>query len=310
MINSTQPKRLNRHGFPSAIIGMLLLITFAPLQAKEVTQQFRGLTINANLELADGKTLEDGVVLILHGTMAHNRMEIIEASQQALLENDHSSLAMNLSLRIDNRHGFYDCATPHRHIADEAVDELGAWVGWLREMGVARIIILAHSRGANQAMVYVVEHPDPVVTNLVLLSPNTNPSPKPDYEGRYGEIFDETIERVKQQIAAGKGTELIDNLDFSYCPRASVTADSFYSYNRLDDKFRNFPLYLSQLPIPTLIITGTRDEVAPNIEKDVTPFVDGKKVRLTKIENAGHFFLDLNIEEAIEAAVEFIDESE
>lgn len=310
MINSIHLKRLNRHGFPAAMIGMLLLVAFVPLQAKEVTQQYRGLTINANLELADGKSLEDGVVLILHGTMAHNRMEIIEASQQALLENDHSSLAMNVSLRIDNRHGFYDCTLQHRHIAGETVDELGVWVGWLRDMGVTRIAILAHSRGANQAMVYVVEHPDPAVSHLVLLAPNTNPSPKPEYEARYGEIFDDTIERVQKQIAAGKGAELIDNLDFSYCPRASVTADSFYSYNRLDDKFRNFPLYLPKIPVPTLIITGTRDELSPNIEKDVTPFVDGKKMRLTRVEEAGHFFLDLNIEEAIEAAVEFIDESE
>ena len=310
MINSTQPKRLNRHGFPSAIIGMLLLVIFTPLQGKEVTQQFRDLTINANLELADGKTLEDGVVLILHGTMAHNRMEIIEASQQALLENDHSSLAMNLSLRVDNRHGFYDCTSQHRHITDEVLDELDAWVGWLRDNGVTRITILAHSRGANQAMVFTVERPDPAVTHLVLLAPNTNPSPKPEYEARYGEIFDETIERVQKQIAAGKGAELIDDLDFSYCPRASVTADSFYSYYRVDDRFRNFPLYLPQIPVPTLIITGTRDELAPNIEKDVAPFVDGKKLRLSKVEESGHFFLDLNIEEAIEAAVEFIDESE
>ena len=82
MINSTHLKRLNRHRFPSVIIGVLLLVTFIPLQAKEVTQQFRGLTINANLELADGKTLEDGVVLILHGTMAHNRMEIIDLTRE------------------------------------------------------------------------------------------------------------------------------------------------------------------------------------------------------------------------------------
>jgi pimeloyl-ACP methyl ester carboxylesterase len=281
-----------------------------PVQADEVTMPYKGLTLNANLELADGKVLEDGVVLILHGTMAHNRMEIIEASQQALLENNQSSLAINLSLRINNRHGFYDCSWPNRHILDEALDELDAWVAWLREKGVDRIVIMAHSFGANQAMVYAVERKQPTVTHLVLLAPNTNHNNKPQYEARYGEIFDENIELVQKQIDTGKGNDLIENLDFSYCPRASVSGYTFYSYNRLDNKFRQFPLYLSKMPIPTLIITGTRDELQPNIERDVAPFVDGNRIRLSVVENAGHFFQDFNIEEAVEAAVEFIAESE
>jgi pimeloyl-ACP methyl ester carboxylesterase len=242
--------------------------------------------------------------------MAHNRMEIIEASQQALLDNDQSSLAINLSLGIDNRHGFYDCSWPNRHTTDAGMVELGVWVEWLREKGVAGVVIMAHSRGANLAMVYAVEHKNPAVTHLVLLAPNTTRSAKSQYEARYGEIFDENIERVKKQIDTGKGDELIDNLDFSYCPNASVTADSFYSYNRLDDKFRQFPLYLSKMPIPTLIVTGTRDELQPNIKRDVAPFVDGSRIRLAVIESAGHFFRDFNIEEAVEAAVEFIAESE
>jgi pimeloyl-ACP methyl ester carboxylesterase len=303
-------KELNKLAYFRAAMGMLILLASVSLQAEEVTQQYRGLTLNANLELADGKALEDGVVLILHGGMAHNRMEIIEESQQALLDNDQSSLAINLSLGIDNRHGFYDCSWPFRHILDSSLDELDAWVAWLREKGVDRTVIMAHSFGANQAMVYVVERKHPAVTHLVLLAPNTNTDPKPQYEARYGEIFDENLERVQKQIDAGKGNELIDNLDFSYCPQASVSANSFYSYNRLNNKFRQFPLYLSKIPIPTLIVTGTRDELQPNIKRDVTPFVDGSRIRLAVVENAGHFFRDFNIEEAVETAVEFITESE
>jgi pimeloyl-ACP methyl ester carboxylesterase len=159
-------------------------------------------------------------------------------------------------------------------------------------------------------MVYAVERKHPAVTHLILLAPNTNSDPKPQYEARYGETFDENLERVQKQIDAGKGNELIDNLDFSYCPQASVSANSFYSYNRLNNKFRQFPLYLSKIPIPTLIVTGTRDELQPNIARDVSPFVDGSRIRLAVVENAGHFFRDFNIEEAVEAAVEFIAESE
>jgi len=289
-------------------MGMILLMASVSLQAEEVTQQYLGLTLNANLELADGKALQDGVVIVLHGSMAHNRMEIIEASQQALLDNDQSSLAINLSLGIDNRHGFYDCNRPHRHTSEGGVDELGAWVAWLDEKGVTGIVIMAHSRGANQAMVYAAESKNPAVTHLVLIAPNTTP-PKSQYEARYGKIYDENISRVQKQIDAGKGDELIHNLDFLYCPRATVSADSFNSYNGVDDKFRQFQLYLPQMPIPTLIVTGTRDEIEPNIVEDLAPYADGRRIRIGVIENAGHFFQDFNIEEAVEAAAEFIAES-
>ncbi len=70
-------EELNKLAYFRAAMGMLLLFASVSLQAKEVTQQYLGLTINANLELADGKALQDGVVLILHGTMAHNLMEIV-----------------------------------------------------------------------------------------------------------------------------------------------------------------------------------------------------------------------------------------
>jgi pimeloyl-ACP methyl ester carboxylesterase len=280
------------------------------LQAKEVSIQYRGLMLNGNLELAEGRRLEDGVVLILHGSLGHNRMEIIEASQQALLDNDYNSLAITLSLNINNRHGFYDCTWPHRYTLDDGVDELSAWIGWLSEKGVERIVLLAHSRGANQAMIYAVEEKDPKVSHLVLLAPNTTDTSKSNYEARYGKTFDENLVRVKKLIDAGKGAELIENLDFSYCPKATVSAATFYSFNRYDDKFRRFQSYLPQIPVPTLIVVGTVDEFQPNIANDVAPFVDGKRIRLGQVENAGHFFRDLNIEEGVELAVEFITETE
>jgi len=310
MLNPSQSNRLIRDVCFRLVMGMVLLMVSVSLQAKEVTQQHRGLTLNANLELADGKSMQDGVVLLLHGAMAHNRMEIIEASQRTLLDNDQSSLAINLSLRIDNRHGFFDCSWPIRRMVDESLDELDAWVEWLTENRASKIAIMAHSFGANQAMVYAVERRHPAVSHLVLVAPNTTNDARVHYEARYGEIFDDNLERVQKLIDSGQGDELIDKLDVSYCPQASVSAYSFYSVYRPDSKFRQISFYLSKMPVPTLIVTGTQDENQPNIARDVAPFVDGNRIRLGVIENSDHFFRDLNIEEAVETAVEFIAESE
>ncbi|MCK5663097.1 MAG: alpha/beta hydrolase [Thiotrichaceae bacterium] len=290
------------------LVTTLALLSVADsIQADEVTQKFNGLMLNANLELAEGKVMQDGIVLIMHGILGHNRMEVIESSQQALLDNGHSSLAINLSLGIDNRHGFYDCSKPHRHMQEDAIIEIGVWVRWLRDKDVSKVILMAHSRGSNQAMVYAVDKKDPEVTHLIFLAPGTVDDSKKLWEGRYGTGFDQTLQGARKLIAAGKGHELMDNTDFTFCPQTMVTANTFNSYYGDLGRFRNFPSYLPRITVPTLITTGTEDERQPDIKKHVLPYVDGKFIQLSEIEGAGHFFRDFNIEEAMEVAIEFLD---
>ena len=117
------------------LVGLLSITSFTSAKAEEVNLEFKDLTLNANLEIAEGKQLSDGVVLIIHSFLAHNRMEIIEASQTALLENGLNSLAINVSLDVDNRHGFYDCMIPIRFKLVDALDEVDAWIAWLKGRG-------------------------------------------------------------------------------------------------------------------------------------------------------------------------------
>lgn len=293
------------------MIFVLLSVTFSALvHAEEVTQKFNGLTLNANLELAEGKELKDGVVMILHGLMGHNRMEIMDTAQQALLESEQSSLALNLSLGIDNRHGFYDCTKSHLHMQEDSLGEIKAWVAWLRGRGVKNITLMAHSRGANQVMVYAVEHIDPEIKLLVFLAPGTVMDSKLLFEGRFGKDFLAILDRANQLITQNRGGEIMENTDFMYCPQAPVSAQSFKSYYDDKETFRNFPSFLPRITVPALIITGTADERQPDIANHVKPYVDGKMVQLKIVEGAGHFFMDFNIEDAMEFAVQFIDEEQ
>ncbi|MGE4561721.1 MAG: hypothetical protein AAEC10_02185, partial [Rhodospirillales bacterium] len=54
--------------------------------AEEIKLEYAGRTLNANFVLADGKGLSDGVILITHGTLAHNRMELIATLQTVIAE--------------------------------------------------------------------------------------------------------------------------------------------------------------------------------------------------------------------------------
>ena len=291
------------------ILCFILLSTSNLIQAQEVTQQFNGLTLNANLEMAEGKGFDDGMVLILHGLTAHNKMEVIQTAQQVLLDNNRSSLAINLSLSIDNRHGFHDCSLPQRHIQDNAVYELNAWVAWLRERGTQQVTMIGHSRGANQMMVYAVENLDPGVTHLVMMAPGLgNNNVQQIFQERYGYLVDEPLAMAYKQISTGKGDDLMKGIDTLACPKADVTANSFVSYYSKNNKFREYGKYLSKASIPTLIITGTEDDRQPDIVKLMKPYTGTENIRVSVIEGAGHFFRDLNMDEAMETAIEFIDE--
>jgi pimeloyl-ACP methyl ester carboxylesterase len=290
--------------------AILLLTVSISVEAVEVSKAFRDFTLNANLELAEGEDFEDSIVLIVHGYSGHNKMEIIHTAQRALLDNDQSSLAINLSMGIDNRHGFFDCTWPHRYLQEDTLDEISTWVDWLRDRGVSRITLLAHSRGANQAMVYAVDNKDPEVTQLVLLAPGTFDDTKQAFEERYGPgNFDQQMVRAEELIAAGQGTVLMENTDIMICPQTSVSAGTFNSFYGKTSRFRNFRSYLPRIPMPTLVITGTQDERSPDIAQDVADYVDGKRLQLSVIEGAGHFFRDFNIDEAMEAVIEFIDDT-
>jgi len=304
-LRNPRDNHVNPASWLARTAALLLLIMAELCVAEEVTQSFNGITVNANLEMAAGKDFNDGMVLILHGMMGHNKMELVVASQQILLENDLSSLAINLSLNLDNRHGYFDCNLPQAHLQQNAVKELALWVDWLRQRGVRKIVLMSHSRGANQAMVYAAENSDPEISHVILLAPGAD-DVKGSYEKRYGPIFDANVRRMQERIGLNKGGEPVSNIDFWFCPRAEVTPDSFISYYGPDSKFRQFHKYLGKIQVPVLVIAGSQDERFPNIPEQIGPMIDNQRLFLVVIEDSGHFFRDLNIEEAVEALIEFI----
>ncbi len=275
----------------------------ATSMAEEVTQQFNGLTLNAKLVLAEGQTLEDPIVLLLHGIMGHNEMEIIQSIQRALFDNDYSSLAFNLSLGLDNRKGFFQCDTPHQHTVEGALAEIQAWVGWLKLQGASQITLMAHSR--SEALVYAALRADPAISNLVVLAPAIYPVIE-RFKDRYGNIYDETLARMESATSKGQGQKFIEGVDFFYCPQATVMPETWLSYYGIDSSYRDLASHIPNLPVQTLIIFGTEDEVIVDGHESVKPLVDNETIFMFIVDGAGHFFRDFNIDEAMEAAIEFL----
>ena len=157
------------------ILCYCLLFSFVGwgLQAKEIKIKHGELIVNANLNLATGKSLSDGIIMMAHGTLAHKDMEIMRALQDLLLERGLSNIAFNYSYAQNDRHGMNDCKGPHRQRIESVFNEISLWVDWLKKNGASRITILGHSRGGNQVARYVSRSPDPIVSSAILVAPST-----------------------------------------------------------------------------------------------------------------------------------------
>ena len=270
--------------------------------AEEVTLQHKGLTLNANLELAD-ETPFKRIFLITHGTLAHNGMEIINSWQSLLLDEGVSSLAINLSLGQDNRHGMYDCPSLHTHKHTDAVEEIGNWVNWLKEKGSEQIILAGHSRGGNQTAWFSVENKDPVVHAQILLAPQTwsEAEEVADYTKRYQQDLAPLLEKAHSLPK----DEVLEKTNFIYCAETQVTAGSVIGYYEPDTRL-DTPTLLKQSHIPTLVFSGSEDTTVSDLTEKMAA-VGNAQVKHTEIEGADHFFRDLYMDEVLEYSLEFLD---
>lgn len=281
-------------------LGAVLLVCAGPLDAKEVTLLYQGLTLNANLELAAGKKIADGAILITHGSLAHRGMESLVNFQNLFKEKGYTSLAINLSLGLNNRHGMYDCRIPHRHRYTDAVGEIHAWMDWLKKQGAARAVVLGHSRGAAQTALYAAERKHVLTKAVVLLAPATlDNASSTDYEERFQQPLALLLEKAQDLIRAGKGDTLLEGIGLMTCADTSATAASLVSY--YTGPHLDTMALLSKIDRPVLVVVAGGDEIVVDLEKKVTPSVDGRRIQMKVIENADHFFRDLYADEAVDA---------
>lgn len=286
--------------------GAALAVTTAA--AREVTLEHEGMTLNAELELADGKSLSDGLILMTHGTLAHARMEIMSSLQNTFKEYGYNTLSINLSLGQSDRHGMYECADRHTHKHTDAVDEIGLWLDWAKGEGAGDITLLGHSRGGNQTAWYAAERDVSDVNGVVLIAPAMwdAESEYAGYEQTYGEPLEPILEKAKGLVEAGKGDTVLEGVDFIYCEDTEVTAETFVNYYQ-DDSRKDTPTLLPKIDKPVLVFAGTEDTVVDGLEEVVEPIADGEQVQLVVIDGAEHMFRDLYVYDLVEGVEAFLE---
>jgi pimeloyl-ACP methyl ester carboxylesterase len=288
------------------LLCLIVLLYTGLARANEITLPYKGLTLNADLTLAQGKTIADGVILITHGALAHRDMELLVAIRNLLRDKTYNTLAINLSLGVDNRHGMYDCKRTHRHLNDDAAREIGVWVKWLHSQGATRIALLGHSRGGAQTAQYAAENDSSSVKAVILLAPavaqNTSAA---EYQQRSHKPFAPLLDQARKLVKQGKGNTVLTHTNILFCQNTSATAAAFLSYYG-QSMYHDTPSVLPKITKPTLILWGDKDEEVGGLDKKMAPLADGKRIQFKVINGADHFFRDLYAEDAVDAIDAFL----
>lgn len=274
--------------------------------ADRVELEHDDMNLIGHMETAPGNSVEDGAVLMVHGTLAHGQMEIMSSMQELLRDAGYNSLAINLSLGQDAREGMYDCDSTHRHKHEDAVDEIAAWVEWLKGEGAERLAVMGHSRGGNQVARYLADQPDPMVEKAVLLAPQTWSEGyyAKDYKANYDTELAPLLDKAEALVEQGKGDEILE-MDFIYCPDTRAEAASVVSYYREDPRM-DTPTVLGEVSVPTLVVVAEADTTVTDLEEKMEERVEDDHVQMTVVGGADHMFRDLFLYDAADAATDFI----
>ena len=278
---------------PSALFFAALALAAGPvLAAAEPVQIKPSLTrLNANLELPEGKKLAgENIVVLVHGTLSHDRQETMAALQKNLRDRGVASLAITLSLGIDDRQGPRACDVVHDYALAGAQREIRLWIEWLNAQRAKSIDILGFSRGGAQ--VAAMGPGLPTVRRIVLVAPTfaTALEQAAIYERTFGHPLAPEMEAARKEPLQKR------TVDFLTCKQAPVLNATFLdAYTELP------PRLAAKTGHPTLVVIAGKDEVIPDLggklPSDTRPVV---------IDGASHFFPDLYGEEAADVIAKFV----
>ena len=216
-------------------------------------------------------------VLLLHGFLQTREYPTLARLTDALEGMGFTTLSPTLSLGISKRAKSLPCEAIHRHNMGNDIGELGFWVDWLANHGHRDIVLIGHSYGSLQILIYTTRHPNPAVRKIILLSLVDADQDINIQKTRT------SLQEIKLKIA--QNDQSLAPYQLSYCQRYLSSARDYLSYAEwsrgriLND--------LTRIKKPVSVIMGEKDD---RMGADWPNKMKLKGIDVTLVKGANHFF--------------------
>lgn len=296
------------HARKVRFVSLFLLLCCLPLvghTAERVTLEHDGLTLVGHLQAPADPA--NGVLLMLHGTLAHGRMETMATIQDLLAEQGLNSLSVNLSYGIDAREGMFECDRPVTHGVQEHFAELDAWMHWLEAENFGPVTLLGHSRGGNQIARHFRETGPEGVQSLVLIAPSTYDAEDAaaSYEAQSGMPLVARLDQARELLRMDQMETPLRDVRFLYCEALDVAPKAFLGYYA-PDAAHDTPALINGIDTPTLVIMGSEDTVVADLPERMAGLADTAAITTVTIDGADHFFRDFFADDVADAISAFL----
>jgi pimeloyl-ACP methyl ester carboxylesterase len=252
------------------------------------------ITTNANAEIVETK-LEDAItvtaeyhaaspgkptILLLHPFLQTRHFPIIRELTSRLANNGFGVLAPTLSLGISHRRQGLACEAIHTRTFDQNIQEISAWLKWLKAREVSNIIGAGHGMGAIMMLAFASSQDEPAPFESLILVTLTYVSPQGGVR-----INSAQLEKARADDAGGL-PDFLDGYTMAFCNRYIAPRKVYLSLAKWgqDAVLSN----LGRLTIPVHVILGTADTKLMARQWPDKLQSAGANVRL--VEGAGHFF--------------------
>ncbi len=259
----------------SVIVILFLNCTFTTVYSATIKKKLpNGFTSTAEYLIGDKNK---PAVLILHGLLQTRNYLTVQSLITAISDEAYTVLAPNLSLSISNRKKSLPCEAIHNHTMEQDINEIDFWVNWLEKKGHNNIVLVGHSFGSLQLVVYTNKKNPPSVKKIITTS-------LIDVERTNNNTLLKSFVSKAQQQIKNNDTQLHE-YPISYCKKYVSPAKNYISYARWNKNI--LITEINKLSIPITIILGSGDI---RLDKNWVTRLKKANLNLIMIEGANHFF--------------------
>ena len=216
-------------------------------------------------------------VLLLHGFLQTRDYPTLARLADALEGLGYTTLSPTLSLGISKRAKSLPCEAIHRHNMGNDIAELGLWIDWLANHGHRDIVLIGHSYGSLQILVYTTRHPNPAIRKIILLSLVDADQDINIQKTRT------SLQEIKHKMV--QNDQSLAPYQLSYCQQYLSSARDYLSYAEWSrSRILND---LTRIKKPVSVIMGEKDD---RMGVDWPNKMKLKGVDVTLVKGANHFF--------------------